>query len=110
MSEAFMRVFLLGLCLSCAPWAQASHLSEAEVSDMERACETLRQEKLKPEKTAVLQQCLNEGGDQASCEQRAAAYGERSTGAIRRLGKYYDLPECIEAYDARRHYRINPGR
>lgn len=91
--------------------AAASHLSEAEVVEMENRCEALRQEKLAPEKAAVLQQCLNEGKqDQAACEAEAANYGELQMGAIRRPGKYYDLPECQESYRARKHFDINPGR
>ena len=30
--------------------------------------------------------------------------------AIRKMGKYYDLPVCVESYKARKHYHINPGR
>ncbi|MDJ0879508.1 MAG: hypothetical protein QNI86_12900 [Halieaceae bacterium] len=91
--------------------AFASHLSEAEVVAMENACQKLRQQKLAPEKAAVLQQCLA-GGEksESECKSEAAGYGEIQTGAIRRLGKYYDLPECQEAYRAREHFKINPGR
>ena len=98
------------LCwLSVTP-VQASHLSEAEVVTLEQACEVARERKLQPEKAALLQQCLAERElDRAVCEQRAGEYGERTTGAIRRLGKYYDLPECEKAYAARKHYRLNPG-
>ena len=85
-------------------------MSEEEVLALEQSCEVARERKLKPEKAAVLQQCLRAGAsDQQACERQAGAYGERSTGAIRKLGKYYDLPECVAAYDARKHYRLNPG-
>ena len=47
---------------------------------------------------------------EVECQAEAAGYGEIQTGAIRRLGKYYDLPECEEAYRARKHFNINPGR
>ncbi len=107
MSKALFAVVLALVSLPLA----ASHLSEADVVKMENRCEKLRQEKLAPQKAAVLKQCLDSGeGDRATCEAKAGAYGEIQTGAIRRPGKYYDLPECQESYRARKHYDINPGR
>ncbi len=106
-----MNRWLLALVLGllAAPGI-GSHLTEDEVIAMEDACEKLRQEKLAPEKAEVLEQCLASGEyDQAECERQAGEYGEIKTGAIRRPGKYYDLPECEEAYRARKHFHINPG-
>ena len=98
------------LSLSLAP-AQASHLSEEEVSAMEQACQDARKEKLMPERDILVQQCLQAGeGDMAACDEKHADYGEIKTGAIRMLGKYYDLPVCEEAYRARKHFKLNPGR
>ena len=106
-----MRSWLVPLALAIAVPALSSHLSEQEVVAMETRCEKLRQQKLAPEKAAVLKQCLAEGElDQAGCEAKAGAYGERKTGAIFRPGKYYDLPECEDSYRARKHYDLNPGR
>ena len=106
-----MRSLLILIAVAFAVPALSSHLSEEEVVAMETQCEKLRQENLAPEKAAVLKQCLAEGElDQAGCEAKAGAYGERKTGAIFRPGKYYDLPECEEAYQARRHFDVNPGR
>lgn len=94
-----------------AGFSYASHLSEAEVIAMEEACQVLRQEKLAPEKAAVLENCLRSGEyDEVACQARSAAYGEIQAGAIRRLGKYYDLPKCEKAYRARKHFNMNPGR
>lgn len=107
MSRVLTGVFLILL----AGFSHASHLSEAEVVAMEEACQALRQEKLAPEKAAVLENCLQSREyDEAECQAQSAAYGEIQTGAIRRLGKYYDLPECEAAYRARKHFNINPGR
>ena len=78
---------------------------------MENRCEKLRQQKLAPEKAAVLERCLAEGElERDGCESLAGKYGETQTGAIFRPGKYYDLPECEEAYRARKHFDLNPGR
>ncbi len=106
------KVYWLGLLLplSLMP-AQASHLSEEEVNVLLQACEDAREEKLMPERDILVQQCLQAGeGDMAACEEKNADYGEIKTGAIRKLGKYYDLPVCEDAYKARKHYKLNPGR
>lgn len=103
--------FLITVCMLVGLPAVASHLSEAEVVAMEQRCNKLRQEKLAPEKAAVLNQCLNSGEmDREACRQKAAEYGEMQVAPIYRPAKYSDLPECIEAYKARKHYDINPGR
>jgi hypothetical protein len=98
------------LCLLGGP-AAASHLTEAQVIAMEEKCQAARQEKLMPEKLDVLDACLAEGKeDEATCEERAAAQGERRiVGANVKIGEYYDLPECVEAYRARKHYQVNPS-
>ena len=91
--------------------ASASHLSEAEVIAMEEKCQELRKEKLGPEKEGYRLACIEAGEvDEATCAEQAAQYGEIKTGGVRMLGKYYDLPECVEAYRARKHFRVNPGR
>ena len=60
----------------------ASHLSEADVVAMEEACQTLRVEKLAPEKAAGLQNCLvGREKSEAECKTEAAAYGEIQSGA-----------------------------
>jgi hypothetical protein len=106
-----MRVFVSALLLLCIVPAQSSHLSQEEVDAMLQACEDAREKKLMPEREALVQQCVASGeGDLATCHEKHANYGERTTGAIRMLGKYYALPECEDAYQARKHYKLNPGR
>ncbi len=94
-----------------APLAGASHLSQADVDALLDACEASRESKLAPERVAVVERCMREEGlDQGSCSEKNKNYGEATTGAIRKLGKYYDEPECEEAYSARKHFKLNPGR
>jgi hypothetical protein len=90
--------------------ADASHLSEKEVLAIEASCQQLRQERLAPERKAVLRQCLESGEkDGEECRQEAAEYGEMQVAPFFRPAKYSDLPECQEAYKARKHYDLNPG-
>ena len=101
----------LPVVFALAPTVQATHLSEQEVTAMEQACEAVREEKLAPERIGAIERCMSQGeGDQARCTELYGNYGNRTTGAIRKLGKYYDLPECEKSYRARKHFRVNPGR
>ncbi len=106
-----LRLSLVILSLFLVVNAQASHLSDDEVAAMERACDEARQSRLDPQRLVLIEKCMHEQGkSQAACEKQAANYGEIKTGGIRTLGKYYDLPVCEEAYRARKHYKMNPGR
>ncbi len=99
------------ILLALATATQASHLSEKEVLALESACEELRQERLAPERVAVLRQCLDRGEQSnEECQQEAEAYGEMQAAPFYRPAKYADLPQCQEAYKARKHYDLNPGR
>jgi hypothetical protein len=106
------RVMCLSTLLAVwMPPALASHLSQAEVDALQQACEEKRQALLGPERIAIIERCMRKGeGDQAQCTEIYQNYGERTTGAIRKLGKYYDLPECQQAWDAQKHFKMNPGR
>ena len=100
---------LTGVLLLFAAGLNASHLSQADVDALMQTCEEKRAALLAPERIAVVERCMREGeGDQAQCEELYKNYGERTTGAIRKAGKYYDLPECEQAWDARKHYKMNP--
>jgi len=107
-----VRALVATLIMLVVPLAGlASHLSEAEVEALEASCDEARAEKLAPKRAAVRKQCLAEGMfDAQGCEEMAQTYGERQFGAIRRPGLYYDLPVCVEAFRAREHYTLNPGR
>ncbi len=90
---------------------QASHLSQADVDKLMEACEEQREAKLGPERVILVERCMREEDlGQDACTKKYENYGERETGAIRKLGKYYDIPVCEEAWSARKHYKLNPGR
>jgi hypothetical protein len=106
-----LQQLFLVLTVTLAQPGFASHLSQADVDALMQTCEAARKVKLAPERIAVVEQCMYEGkGDQKQCEKLHGNYGNRTTGAIRKIGKYYDLPECVKAYEAQKHYKLNPGR
>lgn len=102
---------ILILLLLVAQHSLASHLSQAKVDELMEACEAARATKLAPERRVAIENCMHKGeGDQEQCTKLYGHYGDRTTGGIRKLGKYYDLPECEKSYRARKHYKMNPGR
>jgi len=104
-------MFLTALLAVWVPQVSASHLGQAEVDTLQQLCEEKRQALLAPERIAIIERCMRRGkGDQAECTQIYQDYGEPTTGAIRKLGKYYDLPECQQAGEAQKHFKMNPGR
>ena len=76
---------------------------------MEARCEDKRAELLAPKKLEVLDECLDAGEAVEECRDDAATEGEvRHIGTNYLAGEHYDLPECVEARRARKHYQVNP--
>lgn len=92
----------LGLML-LAPLAPAEEEEsfEAKQARLDAACEAARERKLAPERAALVEECVVEGyrEDRAACERFYADYGNQ---AGRRAALYYDLPECVAAFEHRR--------
>ena len=70
----------------------------AEQAELDQACEKAREKKLAPERKKYIEECVAEKQrpDRASCELFYADYGNRSGN---RAPLYYDLPECVKAFD-----------
>lgn len=70
---------------------------------LDQVCESARAQKLAPLRQQFVDECISERGkDKADCERFYSDYGERSGD---RAPLFYDLPECVEAFDYRRSYR-----
>lgn len=106
----FLTAPWLALILTSLP-SLASHLTEEDVLALEARCQERRSELLAPEKLEVLDNCMAAGEESVeACRDKAAKEGEmRVIGTNYRVGKYYDIPECVEAYKARKHYHVNPN-
>lgn len=74
---------------------------EEEQARLDQACEAAREEKLIPEREALVRECVanNERPDEASCKRFYADYGNQSGN---RAPLYMDLPACVEAFEYRR--------
>ena len=82
---------------------------EAEQAELDAICEAARQEKLTLVRAEYIEECIEkkQRPDRESCERFYADYGESAGG--NQVPLFYDLPECVKAYEYRRSYR-NPGR
>ncbi len=77
---------------------------QARQAELDAACEAARQKKLVPLKQKFIDECVEkkQRPDRAACERFYADYGER-TGSQDPL--FYDLPECVKAFENQRSYR-----
>ena len=77
---------------------------KARQAELDAACETVRQKNLAPLRRDLIDECVKkkQRSDRAACERLYADYGER-TGSQDPL--FYDLPECVKAFQYQRSYR-----
>jgi hypothetical protein len=79
-------------------------ITEMSLADLDRRCESAREEKIAPLRAAEIAQCVQAGtGDQDWCETFWADYGAPvrtvSGGLTPRM--FHDLRECTEAWEER---------
>ena len=94
----FVTTLLLAIFigLPAAPLAAADKQAE-----LDQACEKARQKKLAPERQKFIEECVEkkQKPDRAACERFYADYGNQSGN---RAPLYYDLPECVKAFEHRK--------
>ena len=75
----------------------------ATLEHLERACEQARENALRPIRAHYVDECVQKGvKDRPACERFYADYGN----AMKPVGmKFYDLPECVKAFNYRRSNR-----
>jgi hypothetical protein len=71
--------------------------------ELDAACERAREMKLAPLREQYIEECVAvQKKDRAYCERFYSDYGARTGN---RAPLFYDLPECVEAYNYRNSYR-----
>ena len=94
------------------PPVKETNIKEMSLADLDRRCEDAREERIAPLKKAEIANCLKtETGDQAWCETFWADYGasrQTASGGFVQ-GEFYDLPECVDAFEERNHRGLYPG-
>jgi len=85
-------------CLSLFLGTATAADREAKQAELDAACEQAREAKLAPLREQYIEECVKnkEQPDRKSCEVFYADYGARSG---HRAPLFYDLPECVEAFD-----------
>ena len=93
------------LLLSLALLLPAAHAARnndraARQAELDQACEQAREEKLAPERQKYIEECVEKKQlpDRESCERFYADHGNKTGN---RAPLYYDLPQCVEAYEYR---------
>ena len=92
-------LLVIFLAISITPIAIADRGKQQATLDA--ACEQARERRLAPERERFVNECVakKQKPDGASCERFYSDYGARSGN---RAPLYYDLPECIKAFEFRK--------
>ena len=88
-------------------------ITKMSLEELDRRCEDARKAMIAPLRKAEIEKCVKTGtGDEAWCEAFWVDYGAPSRTASGEFipGLFYDLPECIEAWEERNYRGLYPGR
>ncbi|MCU0952791.1 MAG: hypothetical protein MUC68_17565 [Burkholderiaceae bacterium] len=97
----------LALLLATPAYAQ----TEAEMkrlAELDRVCEAARETRLAPMRRERIERCVTvENRPREQCTAEYAHWGDTQATArgAARAGMFYDLPECVTAFEARKQYR-----
>lgn len=82
--------------------------TEADVAALEQQCQAAREVKLKPVRDAEILRCKENGQDPGYCERYWRDYGNHpvKTPSGFRAPLFYDLPECVRAFEARKKLNL----
>lgn len=98
-SAKFITLFLtFAVCFIAVTDVLADRNRDAKQAELDAICEQAREEKLAPMREQFVEDCVKnkEQPDRAACEVFYADFGAQSG---RRAPLFYDLPECVEAFD-----------
>ena len=73
-----------------------AYSGQEDIASLKAACEAAREQKLAPEREALIEECIEKGKDKDYCHRYYKDYGAggRTAAGGARLPKYFDLPEC----------------
>ena len=102
MAKLLHRRSVLTLALLTSAAAVSAADRAEQQTTLDAACEQARERRLAPERERFVEECVakKQKPDRASCERFYSDYGARSG---KRAPLYYDLPECIEAFEFRKN-------
>ena len=94
---SFIIMILLVLTITAVD-AVADRKRDQEQARLDAACEQVREKQLAPMRAQFVEECVQnkEQADRKACETFYADFGAQSG---RRAPLFYDLPECVEAFE-----------
>lgn len=97
-----ITVAIMALTIAVTLPSQAGEQSDSEQAKLDAACEAAREKKLAPLRAGFIEECVEkkQRPDRAACERFYADFGNQSG---RRAPLFYDLPECVKAFEYRRY-------
>jgi len=97
-------VFLAALA---APVLAQTEAEMKRMDDLDRVCVAAREKRLAPLRAERVERCVTiEKRSREQCTSENANWGNtHSTARGARTGMFYDLPECVAAFEARQRYR-----
>ena len=100
-------LFAAGLLALAAPANAQSDADLKRLDELDRQCEQARESKLAPMRAERIERCVrDEKRPRDECTAELSTWG--NTQSVRggsRTGMFYDLPECVAAFEARQRYR-----
>jgi hypothetical protein len=88
-----------------APALAAAEGDRASVQrNLDSACEAARERQLEPERARYVHECV-QTKMKSTLEECQRFYADHGARTGNRAPLYYDLPECITAFDYRQSYR-----
>jgi hypothetical protein len=101
-----MKLFLF-ICILIIPVFS----SAATDPKLDAACNAAREEKLAPERKALIQECVKQGKSQSTCSSYFSSYGDATGNSGNyTVRKYDELKECEAARNARSDHRAGSDR
>ncbi len=92
-------IVTLALLVALPAYAAGSR-SDRQQARLDAACEAAREKNLSPLRAGYVEECIDnkQRPDRAACERFYADFGNQSG---RRAALFYDLPECVKAFEYR---------
>ena len=99
-----MKTIVCGLLVTAACMVPAAADVLAQQAALDAVCEAARERQLAPMRAYYIEQCVQQrrrvsGDVRAQCERFYADFGQQSGN---RAPLFYDLPECVYAFEFRR--------
>jgi hypothetical protein len=107
MKTLLASLLALMLLALAAPVRAQSDAELKRLDELDRQCEQAREAKLAPMRAERIERCVrDEKRPRDECTAELSTWG--NTQSVRggsRTGMFYDLPECVAAFEARQRYR-----